>query len=612
MNLRIFSLALLFCTLAYNTHSVVAQTTPLRRVYWLHDINEDNIDATLAAPNSFFWLNYAGTSRTTEDDCATQGEGYFRSTYKMAPALLSYYSDRPVPAGKYSIFLNDGTPLTRTKIGNSLSATATRTQIQATMDQPDPEIVKPFIIAQGAGAALALDIQRNDGSQGLIGGIISIGGAHRGIPLINSVSSGKLDDFDKYMKKSFSAGYEKYAEKVEAKIFTTLISLGLGFISTGAGEGIKDKVLKTVIKFLDKLNIKLSGLVLSEAIKAGIKFEGPLDRSYPGIENDYPPYDPIIFNGYIKSAYSKTIRPLLVDLEAGSPWSNANSITTPTIPVVSINGRYEKSSYFQVMQTARWKVHTKNRCLDLKVEQMVPLVTNAPVPILVKRTVDITKDHENLGELTKASYVQSFQGISEHFKSNYMAISALCESAKFVQTVALGAKEPISAVVSTLVGLGFGVVGMIQADQTGNEIMSGFEKGEKWIKNESDPAWAKVIGATKEITITVTRPTYPNGRFITDENGVGSANQMVLGTFTFPQTVVLPNDGIVGGATQESPQERNWTSGNSTSGLNLEANKVDHFSQANHPRIRERIEATIQAQTSQSNLKIREAFFVNK
>lgn len=109
----------------------------------------------------------------------------------------------------------------------------------------------------------------------------------------------------------------------------------------------------------------------------------------------------------------------------------------------------------------------------------------------------------------------------------------------------------------------------------------------------------------------VTRPTYLNGRFITDENGNGSANQMVMGTFSFPQTVVLPNDGIIGGATQESPLERDWTGGNSVSGLNLEANKVDHFSQANHPRIRERIEATIRGTSAPSNRQIQDAFKVN-
>jgi len=75
---------------------------------------------------------------------------------------------------------------------------------------------------------------------------------------------------------------------------------------------------------------------------------------------------------------------------------------------------------------------------------------------------------------------------------------------------------------------------------------------------------------------------------------------------TYP--LYLPHDGIVPASTQESPQERNWRSGNTVSGLNLEANKVDHFSEANHPRVRERIEATLQAGTIQNNLKIQDAF----
>ncbi len=507
MKLRFFSVVFVFCALAMNTQALLAQTTP-RRVYWLHDINEDNIDASLTTPKSSFWLNYAGTSRTAEEECATQGEGYFRSTYPgMNPKILSYYTDRPIPKGNYSIFLSNGTSLIRTKINDSESATATRMKIQASMDAADPEISKPFIIAQGAGAALAMDINRNDGSNGLIGGIISVGGANQGIPLINGVSTGKLSDFDKYMKKTFLAGHEKYASKVEAKIFTTVIGLGFGFI--GAGETVSATIAESIKEILKKLFekalVKLSGFALGEFAKAGITFEGALERNfkdlYPELDDILPPNDPKIFNAYIKSAYSKSNRPLLGDLEPISPWMQNNQTNVPTIPVVSINGRNEKASYFQVMQTARWKVHTKNRCLDLKVEQMVPLVTNAPTPILVKRTVDITKDHENLGADSQEAYNEAFLQQAAAFKSSYIAVSAICESAKFIQTVALGSKDPIvTPIISAVVGLSFGIVGMIQADQTGDEIKASFEKGAKWVKNESDPEWARVIGATKDTT----------------------------------------------------------------------------------------------------------------
>lgn len=108
----------------------------------------------------------------------------------------------------------------------------------------------------------------------------------------------------------------------------------------------------------------------------------------------------------------------------------------------------------------------------------------------------------------------------------------------------------------------------------------------------------------------ITRPTYPNGRFIVDANGNGSANQMVLETVAVPWTIILPNDGIVPSTTQESPQERNWRSGSSVSGLNLEANKVDHFSQANHPTIKRQIEATITGRSSNLRTVI-DAFKVN-
>lgn len=63
-------------------------------------------------------------------------------------------------------------------------------------------------------------------------------------------------------------------------------------------------------------------------------------------------------------------------------------------------------------------------------------------------------------------------------------------------------------------------------------------------------------------------------------------------------------------STQESPQEQGWRSGSTPYGLNLEANKVDHFSQANHPRIRTQIEATITGRTT-SNQRIVDTFKVN-
>jgi hypothetical protein len=68
--------------------------------------------------------------------------------------------------------------------------------------------------------------------------------------------------------------------------------------------------------------------------------------------------------------------------------------------------------------------------------------------------------------------------------------------------------------------------------------------------------------------------------------------------------------GIVSTDTQESPQEKGWSGGSTPSGLNLVANKVDHFSEANHPRVRERLEATIQGQTT-TDTRIINAFRVN-
>jgi hypothetical protein len=135
-------------------------------------------------------------------------------------------------------------------------------------------------------------------------------------------------------------------------------------------------------------------------------------------------------------------------------------------------------------------------------------------------------------------------------------------------------------------------------------------KGEKWCKYSADDEWRVAIGAYKDTIVAVTRPTYPNGRFTTDENGNGVALEPVMVTEPVTYPMPLPNDGIVGSPTQESPQERGWRGGSTTSGLNLEANKVDHFSQANHPRVRERIEATIRGTSAPNNRQIQDAFLV--
>ena len=244
---------------------------------------------------------------------------------------------------------------------------------------------------------------------------------------------------------------------------------------------------------------------------------------------------------------------------------------SPNIPIVSINGRFDKASYFQVMQTARWKYHTKNRCLDLKVQQRVPLVTNAPVPIYGIRTVDITKDHENLGAFSQDIYAYTFRQQGEQFKSNYIALSTLMEGLKLLQSTALGGGLP-----GFIAGAAFGIIGMIQAVEAGDEIKASFEKGEKWIKNEADAHWGFVIGASKDTTVTESRIAWPNPAIKElPERLPNGEYPRVNVQITY--SIRLPHDGIVGANTQESPQERNWRGGNTTSGLNLEANKVSTF-----------------------------------
>lgn len=239
------------------TLPITAQTPPdknYRRVFWIHDINEDDLSSELNAPKSAFWRNYAGETRINAgiNPCPDVGTGHFivPNSYKMNASLLNYYTDRPIPAGKYAVTTN-GSSLTRQKQGNSQSATMTANTLHNTIkDVPIGEQPLPFVIAHGTGVALATNIHRRFATENLFGGIISVGAAHNGLPLISSISNGKLEGFEKGMYKAFNAGYEKYAEKVEAKIFSTAVSLGLGFIGVDFAKIGKAKSELSVGDFL--------------------------------------------------------------------------------------------------------------------------------------------------------------------------------------------------------------------------------------------------------------------------------------------------------------------------------------------------------------------------
>ena len=159
----------------------------------------------------------------------------------------------------------------------------------------------------------------------------------------------------------------------------------------------------------------------------------------------------------------------------------------------------------------------------------------------------------------------------------------------------------------------FGTVGMIMAHESAREIQDAFLAGEQWCapNGVGDWGWLNLIGALKEVTVTELRPVLPPGSsqltdFETDIDGNIRMVEVEVKRF-----VRVPNDGIVSTDTQESPQEKGWSGGSTTSGLNLEANKVDHFSEANHPRVRERLEATMRGRTTTSNLQVINAFRVD-
>ena len=609
-------------------NAAFAQTpTPdntFRRVYWLHDINEENVNSTASNPQSDFWKNYSGVTRVTRPTtCPTPEQGFFLQTYKMDARPLSYYSDKPSPLGPYSVEDASGTPILRNIAKNSSTAPLVSEGLKNRMaSEPYGAQPRPFVIAQGAGSLLASDIHRRFAGDQLIGGIISIGGAHQGIPLIASVDNGAMDRFDKTMRKAFDGGFDKFIEKRDSKTFSTIVSvafsllLPLGGLGTGplppgldpATSYIWDLATLTVNKVIDKLGDKfvektilfLAGLQIAEDNKGRNQFV----NYFGNVETVNLFRDPKAFNQYVKFAYGPKERPLLQDLRPNTTFSATNFevSTTATIPTVSINGTlntdprepsYQPVSYFQVSQTAKWQNQTRNQCIDINTR---PRQFEA---------------QERLGQNARNSYMTAFRFLANEHKNEYINHATLMEGIKLgASTVGGGIKGGlVGAAAGFVVGGIFGTVGMIQAHESAREIESAFLAGEQWCapNGAGDLGWLSLIGAYKEVIGTELRPVLPSGSSQLTDLETDADGNIRLVEVEVKRLVRVPNDGILSTDTQLSPQEQAWNGRSSTTGLNLEANKVDHFSQANHPTVRRQIERTLDSETT-SSTQIRTAF----
>jgi hypothetical protein len=254
------------------------------------------------------------------------------------------------------------------------------------------------------------------------------------------------------------------------------------------------------------------------------------------------------------------------------------------------------------MQTARQAQHTKYRCMDL-VSQFTE-IPDPNDPFHQTTTWESTVSTQDaFGTANQEVHAKFFSTLAENAKTEYMTISWIAEGLKLVQGAITGGW------VGLAVGFFSGIWGITQAKESADEIFDSFLKGEKWCKQVDTP-WSYVIGATKDTTIIASRIAWPSPdiRQLPEPDAMGNYPRVNV---EVTYSVTRPNDGIVGSPTQESPQERGWRGGSSVSGLNLEANKVDHFSQANHPRVRERLEATMRGQTTRTNIRVIDAFKVD-
>ena len=82
-------------------------------------------------------------------------------------------------------------------------------------------------------------------------------------------------------------------------------------------------------------------------------------------------------------------------------------------------------------------------------------------------------------------------------------------------------------------------------------------------------------------------------------------------TYTATRRIYEDSDALVPLASQRNPREPNWTPAITNSELNLEVKGANHFSQANHPEVRKKLNAVFSA-TFTRNPQLIDAFLVRE
>ncbi len=518
--------------------SVHAQTTDYRSVYWLHDINEDIPQKGIAAhTDSRYWQQYAGRagqipSIPNVDNCQIS-QGYFTQYRQMSPNILNYYSDRYIPDFTKSNYgIKD---YKRDVLGDAKSLSQLADSIVGATFEYDADIfgpLRPIAITQGSGTLLTREIMRTSRNS-RFGSVISIGGAHDGVELVRSVRDGKVKGFEDRMKDELDAGATEY----RLQFTSTFIQGILGFVGPILEAlGVPDKFLTDAIqKLIDGFSLlgTAAGFTIPPWDFSKV-IADPMRTLTSQVYED--------FTKYIIGAYSPTYRPGLSDMiPQESPFLQKLS-QTPEVPMINISGGADQS-FFRISHTTKPQIAPQVQCQSNNENDFSSGIGQAHF-------------FHSSQQTARVSGIASIIGANVFFTglSIFLTITTLDPG------VALGLQH----IWNTLLSIPFTIASI---DHLGQQYL----RGEEWLDRGADAGWAPIIGATKTITYTDTRyrRRCADGQ---DDPPCDPEPYQVQVT----ATVIEDNDGIVGKTSQT----------NIPSILNYTANKADHFTQSNHPNVR--------------------------
>jgi hypothetical protein len=578
-----------------NSSSTTHGSLPSNRVvYWMHDLNEDiPSPKTVLEPirppghpqaNQFglsatsrYWNHYAALAGYPDNCDNFNGRkiisSYFRNTRYMEPELIYYHTDPYVPpflridlslnpprlTAKTSFFHTPG--LARETIGNSKSFSQIADSIRITPRVPNVNGIAvdalPIAVGHGAATNIFRDIEQKDRTANEIrfGAVIGIGSTYKGSPIVKAIESGKLKSFNEKAKDALDGGDKKFLDAVSDKV--------LGFI-LGA-------ILSDLTKYSSNV---IKGIVGGASfVNFGLDFIDLGGQSYFG--KYFSDFHDFMDGSYSPKASNNVSRKMPSDVKPGSSFLTQQNtyVATSQTPAISLNGTVKKDkAYFEAAVHSLPASHTQYQCVD---------VFNAPgADVFSSRAVGSYATSKTSAPIT------------------FAAIAATIGVLKIIKGIG-PPPDPWSFIS--------GLYGIFTSIPKVDEISKKYEKGEKWLKEEANTGWLETIEAYRDETFTGRRrvdPCRQSNRFDPDCDA-----EPYYEDYTATRRIYEDSDALVPVASQRNPREPNWTPGQ-PSELNLQVDGANHFSQANHPRVRQALNSVYNGDIHRNNRQLQDAFRV--